>query len=101
MRRGRSTSIVPIAIAALLGFAGVFFVLAPDRGTSAAQAVLGSFGAGGCNVKGNVSISSGERIYHVPGQRYYAQTVINPAYGERYFCSETEARGAGWRGSGV
>ncbi len=50
-----------------------------------------------CNIKGNISINSGERIYHVPGQHYYAATKISPQYGERWFCSEAEARAAGWR----
>ena len=49
-----------------------------------------------CVIKGNVS-SSGERIYHVPGQRHYGATRISVAKGERWFCSEAEARRAGWR----
>ncbi|MDQ0562010.1 hypothetical protein QO004_003811 [Rhizobium mesoamericanum] len=53
-----------------------------------------------CNIKGNVSINSGERIYHVPGQHYYEATKISPEYGERWFCSEEEARAAGWRKAG-
>ncbi|NKL64985.1 sunset domain-containing protein [Rhizobium leguminosarum] len=52
-----------------------------------------------CNIKGNISINSGERIFHVPGQKYYAQTKINPQYGERWFCTEFEAWAAGWRKS--
>jgi hypothetical protein len=52
--------------------------------------------SGECNIKGNVSIDTGERIFHVPGQRYYGETKINPLYGERWFCSEAEAR-ADWR----
>lgn len=55
--------------------------------------------AASCDIKGNVSISTGERIYHVPGGRYYNSTVINPRYGERWFCSEEEAINAGWRRS--
>ena len=51
----------------------------------------------GCNIKGNISFNSGERIYHVPGQKYYADTVITLSKGERWFCSETAAREAGWR----
>ncbi|GAB3489159.1 hypothetical protein GCM10027572_10900 [Flexivirga lutea] len=51
---------------------------------------------GACNIKGNIS-SSGERIYHVPGQRYYNVTKISPAKGERWFCSESDAVAAGWR----
>lgn len=54
-----------------------------------------------CNIKGNISIKSRERIYHVPGQRYYAETVIRPEYGERWFCSEQEAVSAGWRKSKI
>ena len=50
----------------------------------------------GCAIKGNIN-SKGERIYHVPGSRYYSKTRINEAYGERWFCSETEALAAGWR----
>ena len=53
---------------------------------------------GACGIKGNMSIS-GERIYHVPGQKYYAKTKIDPRNGERWFCSEAESRAAGWRKS--
>ena len=51
---------------------------------------------GGCVIKGNIS-GGGERIYHVPGGQFYEQTRINAAREERWFCSETEARAAGWR----
>ncbi|WP_428407276.1 sunset domain-containing protein [Hyphococcus sp.] len=50
-----------------------------------------------CKIKGNISINTGERIYHVPGQKHYAATKISPEYGERWFCSEEEAQKAGWR----
>ena len=50
----------------------------------------------GCVIKGNVS-AAGDRIYHMPGQRHYAETVISERKGERMFCSEAEARAAGWR----
>lgn len=52
---------------------------------------------GGCRIKGNIS-SSG-RIYHVPGGRYYASTRIDKSQGERWFCSESAARAAGFRRS--
>jgi len=51
---------------------------------------------GNCRIKGNIS-RRGERVYHVPGGEFYAQTVITPTAGERLFCSEQEARAAGWR----
>lgn len=55
----------------------------------------------GCVIKGNISSSTGERIYHVPGQRYYEQTKIEPEKGERWFCTEEEAIANGWRKSKV
>ena len=51
-------------------------------------------------IKGNIS-SSGEKIYHVPGQQYYDATVIDESKGERWFCTEAEAVAAGWRKSKV
>jgi hypothetical protein len=52
----------------------------------------------GCGIKGNISASTGERIYHMPGQRYYFATRINWwSRDERWFCSEADARAAGWR----
>jgi endonuclease YncB( thermonuclease family) len=53
-------------------------------------------GAGGCLIKGNIS-SKGEHIYHVPGGKWYEKTQIDTSKGERWFCSEAEARTAGWR----
>lgn len=52
-----------------------------------------------CKIKGNISLRSGERIYHVPGGEHYARTRIDTAKGERWFCSEAAARAAGWRPS--
>jgi len=51
---------------------------------------------GGCAIKGNIN-RAGERIYHMPGQRDYARTRIDTTRGERWFCSEAEARAADWR----
>ena len=50
----------------------------------------------GCLIKGNIS-QKGERIYHLPWQQGYEKTRVSEARGERWFCSETEALGAGWR----
>ncbi|WP_306115380.1 MULTISPECIES: thermonuclease family protein [unclassified Roseovarius] len=49
-----------------------------------------------CIIKGNIS-GKGTRIFHVPGQQYYDATRIRADKGERWFCSEAEARAAGWR----
>lgn len=51
-----------------------------------------------CKIKGNIS-SKGKKIYHVPGGRWYEKTRIDTTKGERYFCSEQEAKAAGWRPS--
>lgn len=48
-----------------------------------------------CRIKGNIGNSG--RIYHVPGGYYYDRTRIDTSRGERWFCSEAEARAAGWR----
>ena len=48
-----------------------------------------------CAIKGNISKSG--RIYHMPGQRDYEATRINPSRGEAWFCSEADARAAGFR----
>jgi hypothetical protein len=58
--------------------------------------------AAGCGIKGNINAKTGERIYHMPGQKYYLATRINWwSGGERWFCSESDARAAGWRKSRV
>ena len=49
-----------------------------------------------CSIKGNIS-RDGKRIYHVPGSRSYAAARINTDAGERWFCSKSAARAAGWR----
>lgn len=84
MRQRPAGSIVPVLAAAALSFGGSYLLFAPDNGASVLQAALGGFGGMNCNIKGNVSVASGERIYHVPGQRYYIETIIRQEYGERY-----------------
>jgi hypothetical protein len=77
----------------LAAFAAVLLVVGPVTPSAVAQ-------NGDCNIKGNVS-TRGEKIYHVPGQKYYNETRISASHGERWFCSEEEARAAGWRRSRV
>lgn len=100
LRRRRGGGSVPLVAAAGIGF-GIMALIGGGGGTShiAEPARLAAPASGECNIKGNVSMDDGDRIYHVPGQRYYAETVINARHGERWFCSEAEARAAGWRKS--
>jgi endonuclease YncB( thermonuclease family) len=50
----------------------------------------------GCYIKGNIN-GEDERIYHVPGTPSYDATVVDESKGERWFCTEREAKAAGWR----
>jgi endonuclease YncB( thermonuclease family) len=50
----------------------------------------------GCDIKGNIN-ARGDKIYHTPDSGSYAETEIDESRGERWFCTATEARSAGWR----
>lgn len=50
---------------------------------------------GACRIKGNVSNAG--KVYHVPGSAYYEVTRIDETKGERWFCTEAQARAEGWR----
>ena len=52
--------------------------------------------ADGCAITGNIS-RRGEKVFHIPGSRDYDRTRISAKDGERMFCSENEAKAAGWR----
>ena len=58
--------------------------------------LAGAAAADGCLIKGNINVK-GEKIYHLPGDDSYDDTVITAAKGERFFCSEADAIAAGWR----
>ena len=62
------------------------------RSPSAVQTVT----AGECKIKGNIT-AKGEKVYHTAESPWYARTNINTSKGERWFCSEREAKAAGWR----
>jgi endonuclease YncB( thermonuclease family) len=51
----------------------------------------------GCPIKGKV-VGRGEQVktYHLPWSPIYRRLRVIPARGERWFCSEDEARGAGF-----
>ena len=50
----------------------------------------------GCNIKGNISIDTGNKLYHLPGMKDYEITIISRT-GERWFCTESEAIASGWK----
>jgi hypothetical protein len=48
-----------------------------------------------CVIKGNVN-REGERIYRMPGSSSYDKINMH-VEGKRWFCTEEEAKAAGWR----
>jgi endonuclease YncB( thermonuclease family) len=53
----------------------------------------------GCAIKGNITDNG--QIYHMPWSPWYHRVRVDPAQGERWFCSEAEAQRAGWRSAGL
>lgn len=90
-----------VALAVGAGFLVTLMVSSSDIVAPAKKLFLSYTERSNCNIKGNISINTGERIYHVPGQEYYWETRISAEYGERWFCSESDARAAGWRKSRI
>lgn len=82
-----------------LGYGGVLIATQPEPAAYIGNQISSINQVAECNIKGNISMNTGERIYHVPGQRYYQATRIDQTSGERWFCSESEAVSAGWRKS--
>ena len=87
----------------------VLFIITPCMGQSANPAkfqqseqcpictdLFGNLTYEGCMIKGNIN-SKGDRIYHCPLWRDYEKTEITKEKGERWFCTESEAKEAGWR----
>ena len=93
--RSFSTAYVPAEDDARRAGRGLWAAQMPDPAAFRAARATGSAAQPSCAIKGN--IGSGGRIYHMPGQDHYAATRISTAKGERWFCSEAEARAAGWR----
>ncbi|MGI8934458.1 MAG: cold shock domain-containing protein, partial [Phormidesmis sp.] len=50
-----------------------------------------------CIVKGNISMNTGRKLYHLPGMEDYETTVIDSQKRERWFCTESEAIAGGWQ----
>jgi len=49
-----------------------------------------------CTVKGNIDQDTGEHLYHLTTCRHYSQIVLDLDIGEGFFCSEKEAKTAGF-----
>lgn len=55
------------------------------------------FNSSWCSIKWNIEFSTQEKIYHLPNCESYSSTIIDSSYWEKRFCSEKEAKEAGWR----
>ncbi len=70
------------------------------RPRSAAQLLSSAFGASppsaDCAIKGNVNWG-GKCIFHQPGGRWYKRITMEARYGDRWFCTPTEAIASGCR----
>jgi endonuclease YncB( thermonuclease family) len=47
-----------------------------------------------CLIKGNTR--AGEKVYHLPTCDHYDLVIIDEAFGDQWFCTETEAQNAGF-----
>lgn len=75
-------------------FAGVF--IEPARWRRGERLAIEAAGAAGaCLIKGRI-LASGARVYLLPDDAGYAEIAIEADWGERWFCTEEEARAAGW-----
>jgi hypothetical protein len=50
----------------------------------------------GCAIKGIVN-PGGDKVYYRPGWQGYDRLVVNTANGGRWFCTDSDARAAGFR----
>lgn len=97
--KGKIIASVIVAIGLITAAAIISFAPSPGSNTSGVPTFDGASVADeDCLIKGNIS-SSGEKIYHVPSGQFYSRTKITESKGERWFCTEAEARAAGWRKS--
>lgn len=49
-----------------------------------------------CIIKGNIDKSTDTHIYYIPGCAQYQFTIVEKDIGEQWFCTEVEARKAGY-----
>ena len=79
-----------------VGMLAVVTLLTMKLGVSRSPSLITSITKPGCIIKGNISIATGKKLYHLPGMEDYESTIIDLAKGERWFCSEAEAKSNGW-----
>lgn len=93
-RRKRKGGLLKIAFR-VVTLAAIALV-AMQFGSSRSPSLMTSITQPGCVIKGNISIKTKNKLYHLPGMEDYESTVIDPMNGERWFCTESEAISKGW-----
>jgi|SRR6478672_3608789 len=89
-KRGLLGVVVNVAIVAEIA------ILTMEFGRNRSPSLITSVTKPGCKIKGNISINTGKKFYHLPGMEDYESTIIDLAKGERWFCTESEAIANGW-----
>ncbi len=79
-----------------VGILAIITIFSANFGANRSPYLITSITKPGCNIKGNISIDTSRKLYHLPGMEDYETTIIDPAKGERLFCSEAEANSSGW-----
>lgn len=72
-----------------------------EAGELAEEQKLGVYGSAcdkqaSCGILGNIDESSGKKYYHIPGCPTFSRVKIDSDRGEKVFCTEGEARSAGF-----
>nr|WP_199302783.1 cold shock domain-containing protein [Oscillatoria sp. FACHB-1406] len=89
--------ILGVGILSAIVVAAIRFSPEPPPSPSISSSPVPSVERSECNIKGNISIQTGNKIYHLPGMEDYESTNIDVTKGERWFCTESEALANGWR----
>lgn len=80
-----------------IGIVGTMILIGFEFTPSSTPPLLMSIAKPGCRTKGNISVNTGNRLYHRSGMEDYESTIIDPLKGERWFCTEAEAIANGWQ----
>ena len=80
-----------------IGILAVIVLITMQFSRSRSPSLVTAITKPGCTIKGNISIDTGNKVYHLPGMEDYESTVVNLASGEKWFCTESEAFSNGWR----
>ncbi|OLP17080.1 DNA-binding protein [Leptolyngbya sp. 'hensonii'] len=93
-RKPRQSRLAEIAIS-MGGLLAIALVVMELQG-SRFRSPISTLTKPNCTIKGNISVETQNKVYHLPGMEDYNSTTIDLAKGEKWFCTEAEAIAAGW-----